>query len=61
MNPALTAILAGILVGMSSILSAPAAVTVTAPRCEYSDNPLGLDVRQPRLSWVLESKERAQR
>jgi hypothetical protein len=25
-------------------------------RCEYLDNPLGIDTPQPRLSWVLESK-----
>ncbi len=30
-------------------------------RCEYRDNPLGIDVRQPRLSWILESHERNQR
>jgi len=23
-------------------------------RCEYLTNPLGIDVAQPRLSWVLE-------
>jgi len=26
-------------------------------RCEYHDNPLGIDVRQPRLSWVLKSSD----
>ena len=30
-------------------------------RCEYLDNPLGIDTPQPRLSWVLESKQRAER
>ena len=50
-----------ILLVIVSALSAAAAVTVTTPRCEYSDNPLGLDSPQPRLSWVLESNERAQR
>jgi len=30
-------------------------------RCEYLDNPLGIDTPQPRLSWVLESKERGQK
>jgi alpha-L-rhamnosidase len=29
-------------------------------RCEYLDNPLGIDTAQPRLSWVLESKQRAE-
>jgi alpha-L-rhamnosidase len=30
-------------------------------RCEYADNPLGIDVAQPRLYWTLESRERGQR
>ncbi len=37
---------------------------VTALRCEYRTNPLGIDVPQPRLSWVVESlnpDERGQR
>ncbi len=28
-------------------------VQVTALRCEYLDNPLGIDVTRPRLSWIL--------
>jgi alpha-L-rhamnosidase len=27
-------------------------------RCEYQDNPLGIDVVQPRLSWKLASEQR---
>lgn len=27
-------------------------------RCEYTINPLGIDVLRPRLSWVLEHSER---
>jgi alpha-L-rhamnosidase len=27
-------------------------------RCEYQDNPLGIDVVQPRLSWKLASARR---
>ena len=30
-----------------------ASVKVTKPVCEYLNNPLGLDVLQPRLSWKL--------
>ena len=30
-------------------------------RCEYLDNPLGIDTPQPRLSWVLESRQRAEK
>jgi alpha-L-rhamnosidase len=26
-------------------------------KCEYLDNPLGIDNLQPRLSWILESKQ----
>src|SRR3989442_2330100 len=29
-------------------------------RCEYLSNPLGIDVSQPRFSWVLEHSERGQ-
>lgn len=30
-------------------------------RCEYLDNPLGIDARRPRLSWMLESSETGQK
>ena len=30
-------------------------VVVTRPRCEYRVDPLGIDVVQPRLSWVMQS------
>lgn len=30
-------------------------------RCEFLTNPLGIDVADPRLSWILDSKERGQR
>ncbi len=32
----------------------------TALRCEYAENPLGIDVAKPRLSWILQSAERGQ-
>ncbi len=35
-------------------------LTVKYLRCEYRVNPLGIDVVQPRLSWTLESQQRAQ-
>ena len=44
-----------------SVASVSATVTVTTLRCEYAENPLGIDSPQPRLSWVLESEQRAQR
>lgn len=41
--------------GLSSGLSA---YEVTNLRCEYSENPYGVDVSQPALSWQLKSEER---
>lgn len=35
-------------------------VTVASLRCEYLENPLGIDTPKPRLSWVLESADRGQ-
>ena len=35
-------------------------VAVEELRCEYHINPLGIDVAQPRLSWILESNQRGQ-
>jgi alpha-L-rhamnosidase len=37
------------------------AVEVQNLRCEYLENPLGVDVAKPRLSWVLEDDERGQK
>jgi alpha-L-rhamnosidase len=36
-------------------------LNVDGLKCEYRLNPLGLDVPQPRLSWLLQSSERGQR
>ena len=33
---------------------------VTALRCEFRINPAGLDVLQPRLSWILTSEQRGE-
>ena len=38
-----------------------AALSPTHLRCEYTVNPLGIDVPHPRLFWTLESKERGER
>jgi len=40
------------------LLGAVHALEVADARCEYSSNPLGIDVRQPRLSWTLSSPVR---
>ncbi|AJY74255.1 glycoside hydrolase family 78 protein [Paenibacillus beijingensis] len=34
-------------------------LTVTGVRCEYMKNPIGIDVRRPRISWKLKSDQRA--
>ena len=34
---------------------------VTALRCEYLENPLGIDVPQPRLGWIMEAQQRSQK
>jgi alpha-L-rhamnosidase len=34
---------------------------VTGLRCEYVENPLGIDVLEPRLSWLLADDRRGQR
>ncbi|MGA2035818.1 MAG: hypothetical protein ABSG68_26525 [Thermoguttaceae bacterium] len=38
-----------------------ATVEVVGLRCEYLQDPLGIDVRQPRLSWRLAAKDAAAR
>lgn len=34
-------------------------ITVDSLRCEYMENPIGLDVKEPRISWKLHSKKPA--
>lgn len=41
--------------------SCAAGVQVDHLRCEYRENPLGIDLRTPRLSWQLRSSERGGR
>ena len=36
-------------------------VKITNLRCEYLENPLGIDITQPRLSWILDSDIRTQK
>jgi alpha-L-rhamnosidase len=40
---------------VASLASAAQALTVSDLRCEYRQEPLGIDVAQPRLSWLLHS------
>ncbi|HVV71288.1 MAG TPA: hypothetical protein VHI52_07295, partial [Verrucomicrobiae bacterium] len=44
-----------------SPVSGQAAVTLSALRCEYRTNPMGLDIVHPRLSWILSSEERGEK
>ena len=41
--------------------SAMAATAVANLRCEYLENPLGIDATRPRLSWIIESNQRAEK
>lgn len=36
-------------------------VSISGLKCEYSKNPIGIDTRNPRLSWVLTSSENSER
>ena len=55
-------LLAFLLVGGGSLTASGAAsIDATELTCEYLKNPLGLDVRQPRLSWVLRAADANQR
>jgi alpha-L-rhamnosidase len=52
---------AAALVALTAAPSIAAPLTVTHLRCEYASEPLGIDEMMPRLSWQVESKERAQK
>src|SRR5262245_11847015 len=45
----------------SHLLPVFAATSVGELRCEYLENPQGIDVEKPRLSWVMSSTKRGQR
>src|SRR5438067_9676772 len=50
-----------LMVSLVSQLSAVAAsLSITHLSCEYLTNPLGIDALRPRLSWIVESTQRAQ-
>ena len=52
-----------VLVGlvMAATLPAQAGLRVEGLLCEYLENPIGLDVAQPHLTWKLTAGERAER
>lgn len=46
-----------IVILLSSFAVANAATTVTGLLCEYHENPVGIDVQKPRLSWKINAIE----
>lgn len=57
--PVLVAVFAPVLVTCVGA-SAQAGVTPGELRCEHLVNPLGIDVTEPRLSWILHSGDRGE-
>ena len=53
-----TALVVAVMIGAAVVRAA--ALDAVSLRCEYRTDPLGLDVVQPRLSWLLESGERGE-
>jgi alpha-L-rhamnosidase len=53
-----SAVLTAILFASLAPLLAAPSFTVTDLRCEYRENPGGIDATAPRLSWVLEGNAR---
>jgi alpha-L-rhamnosidase len=52
-------LVAALLILVSTTCSA--AIQPADLRCEYLTDPLGIDVTQPRLSWILSSEQRGER
>lgn len=59
-KPSLPQLILVLLLAVGSLFIHAAVVSVGELRCEYRDNPRGLDVAQPRLSWVMSSELRGQ-
>jgi len=55
----LAGVLLGVLGGSAVAAQRGKATSLANLRCEYQVDPLGIDARQPRLSWQLRSDERA--
>ncbi|OQP59855.1 family 78 glycoside hydrolase catalytic domain [Niastella populi] len=58
MNRYRNILLTAMLLMLSAAAAVNAQITVQTLRCEMLNNPLGIDVQQPRLSWQLAGKER---
>src|SRR5215831_11567974 len=48
----------GIVLACTATALGDTSITVKNLRCEYKTDPLGINVRKPRLSWELASAER---
>jgi alpha-L-rhamnosidase len=51
-------LLMGLFFSLSNVLFAESKCIPTFLRCEYLVNPIGIDVSQPRLSWILQDDRR---
>src|SRR6266852_5484347 len=52
------ALLGGTLTTTSAAVTPAATLALVALRTEYKENPLGIDIRKPRLSWQIQSDRR---
>lgn len=49
-----------LIVGVVAMAGAKTSPIVLGLRCEYKVNPLGIDILQPRLSWIIQSADRGE-
>lgn len=54
-------VILGLVLFLGLLATGASAMEAGRLRCEYVVNPLGIDVVQPRLSWVVQADERGQR
>jgi alpha-L-rhamnosidase len=43
---------------LAAVTALASSLSLSNPRCEYRTNPIGVDTRQPRLSWEISSTAR---
>ena len=53
-------LLVGIMAFQCLSASVDSSISVSYLRCEYKDSPEGIDITNPRLSWIVESDLRGQ-
>ena len=54
-------IITSLLLALLVVGSAAAELTPARLRCEYRENPVGIDALQPRLSWIVDARRRDER